>query len=406
MKVLIIDDHEEYCDLLARAIGAEWPGAVVDRLDPAHRVGLGPSFSADGYDVVLLDHELGGSDGLTLLKAFKKNPDFPPVIYLTAHGDERLAVQAIKTGADDYLPKATVTRKLLVDVMRESLRDRAPRSSTRGGFAQAPGELATGVMVKGYEIKERLARGGSSSVYLARSEKRAETVVVKVLHDLIDPSADGAALERFLREYEAVSALNHPNIVRIYDVGVADDHAFIAMEHLPRGTLKERLRLGAIPERDALALTGKIASALTALHEAHILHRDLKPGNVIMREDDTPVLIDFGLAKHLHLTLSVTEPGKIYGTPYYMSPEQGQGGAIDGRSDLYSLGAMLFEMLTGTKPYTAGTPVALIYKHCHAARPRLPARLRGHQALIDDLMAIDPARRPASAKALSERLKL
>ena len=161
------------------------------------------------------------------------------------------------------------------------------------------------------------------------------------------------------------------------------------------------MRSGLTPA-DALRITRDIARALQSIHAVGVLHRDLKPGNVMFRDDGSPVLIDFGLAKDEAFALEVTDHGTIFGTPHYMSPEQGHGEPIDGRSDLYSLGVMLYEMLTGQKPYTAENPMAIIYMHRKAPLPRLPEPLAMVQPLIGKLMAKEPAGRFESAAAAAE----
>jgi serine/threonine protein kinase len=147
-----------------------------------------------------------------------------------------------------------------------------------------------------------------------------------------------------------------------------------------------------------------MAGALGALHEVGVLHRDVKPGNLLMRQDDSVAFIDFGLARQLRLESDITGAGAIFGTPHYMSPEQGHGAPLDERSDLYSLGVVLYEMLTGDKPYVAETPLAVIYLHANAPIPRLPAHLSPLQSLLDGLLAKKPQDRPPSATAIVARI--
>jgi eukaryotic-like serine/threonine-protein kinase len=153
------------------------------------------------------------------------------------------------------------------------------------------------------------------------------------------------------------------------------------------------------PER-AVDYLRQMGRALGAIHDAGILHRDLKPANVMFRPDDTLALIDFGLAKQLRLHAAITGTGQIFGTPYYMSPEQGHAERTDARSDLYSLGCILYEMLTAEKPFVASSAMGVIYKHANAPRPRLPADLKRLQEPLDRLLAIDPADRFQSAAEL------
>ena len=156
----------------------------------------------------------------------------------------------------------------------------------------------------------------------------------------------------------------------------------------------------ALPWRTSLAYLGQMAGALDALHTVGVLHRDLKPGNVLLRADDSVALIDFGLARQLNLDSDITGTGAIFGTPHYMSPEQGHGLPLDERSDIYSLGVIFYEMLMAEKPYVAESPLAVIYKHANEPVPPLPGSLVNLQPLLNSLLAKDPAGRPTSAADL------
>jgi len=408
LRALIIDDHDEFRDLLRHHITTEWPEAVVEEIDPVHQGSAVFDLDASQFDVVLLDHNLGAYTGLQLLEVFRKDPSFPPIVFLTAHGDERLAAAAIKNGADDYLPKKGMTHSLLVTTIRESLRATLMTSLRPGRFVTpGHGDSVVGVKVKGYQILKKLSTGVGSVVYVAHSESRKEDVVLKLLYGDFELSDEHEVLERFLIEFQSIAAVQHSNVVNIYDVGVADDHAFIAMEFIRGGSLRDRLATqGALPPAEAIDIALHITDALTAIHHVGILHRDLKPGNVMFREQGgPPCIIDFGLAKQVQIDREITLPGKIYGTPYYMSPEQGQGHEIDERSDFYSLGVLLFELLTRRKPYVAGTPIALLFKHAHAPIPKLDESLQAYQPLIDCLLAKDPDDRPPYAAHLTAVLK-
>jgi eukaryotic-like serine/threonine-protein kinase len=168
------------------------------------------------------------------------------------------------------------------------------------------------------------------------------------------------------------------------------------MEFFALGDLRRRMRAGVSP-REALRFAIAIARALSAVHAAGVLHRDLKPGNVMLRENGSIALIDFGLSKDAALALDVTDTGTIFGTPHYMSPEQGHAEPLDVRSDLYSLGVIVFEMLTGAKPYRADNPMAIVYKHRKEPLPQLPAPLQAVQPVLDRLLAKLPAQRFANA---------
>jgi serine/threonine protein kinase len=176
------------------------------------------------------------------------------------------------------------------------------------------------------------------------------------------------------------------------------------MEFFTRGDLKQRIEHHVLPD-DALNYALHIALGLEAIHGQGIVHRDLKPGNIMFRSDDSLAIADFGISKHLDAREELTNVGSVLGTPNYISPEQGQGLAVDARSDLYSAGIILFEMLAGRKAYRADTPTAVIYQHVHADIPRLPAGLERYQPIIDSLLAKRPAERYQTASELVVNLQ-
>ena len=403
VRVLIIDDHAEYRLLLAHHVTTEWPSAVVVEHEPASKGPLPPDFTGAEYDVVLLDFKVGGYSGLDWLRDFKRRPGFPPVIFLTDEGDEILAVKAIKAGAEDYIPKHRVEHNYLVSAIKEAVR----KGKRTQALLEHPQERrdtgAFGISIPGYKFLRRLSEGSTSSVFLAETDKPGELRVLKILRQVPDVPEGKSAFERFIQEYEVISRISHPNIVKIFDLGVADDQAYIAMEYFPSGNLKARIAARIAPF-DAVNYLRQIAQALQAIHTVGVLHRDLKPPNVMLRRDDTLALIDFGLAKQLRLDSDLTDTGQIFGTPYYMSPEQGHGDTVDERADIYSLGVIFYEMLMGVKPYLASAPMGVIYKHSHAAIPMLPKELISHQPLLDRMMSKDPKDRFQSADELLDLL--
>lgn len=258
-------------------------------------------------------------------------------------------------------------------------------------------------MLDGFSIVTRLSSTRHSAVYIADRESDGERVVLKVFQKRADAEDSLDAYDRFLSEYSLVASVEHENVVTIYDHMLEEDSSCIVMEYLGGGTLRHQIRVG-IPERQAVIYLRKIASALTAVHEVGILHRDLKPGNVMFRDDGSLVLIDFGLAKRMRLELALTDSGDIFGTPYYMSPEQGHGKDMDERSDIYSLGVIFFEMLTGRRPYQSDSALGIIYKHAKEPVPLLPARVAHYQMMINMMMAKKPGDRIQSAKDITSWL--
>ena len=243
--------------------------------------------------------------------------------------------------------------------------------------------------IRGFRYVSQLAESPVSSVYLAESERNGSKVALKVLHQPPDEGAGVRNFDRFLREYQIAAAIEHPNVARVHDFGVADDHAFIAMEYFPLGDLRGRIKQGIQPLR-ALTFLRQMAEALKVLHDAGVLHRDLKPGNVMLRDELSLALIDYGLSKHVDLDATLTNSGEIFGTPYYMSPEQGHGHDTDARSDIYSIGIIFYEMLMRRKPYVAGTPMQVIYKHAHAPLPELKAEFKRFEEVLYNCIAKDP----------------
>lgn len=397
MKVLLIADDPTYRKLIRQHLVTAFDAPVVIEHAPGVEGRLPPEFCAAGFDAVLLDHAPAGGSGLEWLSDGRARPLFPPVIYLLERPDEEAAAIAIEHGALGAVAKSRIDHRHLAQLLREA--ESAQRRAL-GAFRASPAAEHAykfgHTVIKGVRCIRALATSAISTVYLAESEREAKLVVLKLLRQVPDSNDRGSTFDRFLQEYEIIRQIHHPNVVQIYELGVADDHAFILMEYFPSGDLRARMRRGIVP-LEALRILRQMAAALAAIHAAGVLHRDLKPGNVMLRADGTIALIDFGLAKQLTLDAEITATGEIFGTPYYMSPEQGHGREVDARSDVYSLGVIFYEMLTGKKPYLAPTPMAVIYKHSHAPIPTLPEDLAPWQRILDKLLAKEPPERYQSA---------
>ena len=254
--------------------------------------------------------------------------------------------------------------------------------------------MATEQPVPGYNVVHIIGQGGQAQVFLAEREHDGLRVALKVLNRAL--RQDPVFLQRFVREYKLLASVESPYVARIYDQGFSGDHPYIAMEFLPSGTLAARIREG-LTTRSALRIAGQIAQALSAIHARGIVHRDLKPANILFRADGRPVLVDFGLARDMKVNSTLTVAGQFLATPRYMSPEQCLGLPIDVRSDLYSLGAVLYEMITGRKIYDGANSAEVIAMHVNAPPPRLADLLSLHQPLLDRLLAKEPANRFQSA---------
>ena len=389
---MIVDGQAEFRSLLMHHVTTHWPDAIITAYDPTEAGYLPDEFSGAGNDIVLLGDQTGDRDALPILKQFCKITNFPPVVYFGSLDDE---AAALKSGADCFFERGGIRHDALSVQLSDLLASGRRVSSTGSLFV---GDQKTGIhpLIRGYRFIKKLSATNHSGIYLAERESTGVKVVLKVLQQIPDIADNIGAFDRFLQEYELIAEIHHPNIVHIYDLGVGDDHAHIAMEYLDGGDLKHKLATG-LSESQAVSFLKQIASALAKIHEVGILHRDLKPGNIMLRSDDSVALIDFGLAKRMRLRMELTDEGEIFGTPYYMSPEQGHAESVDHRSDIYSLGVIFYEMLTGKKPFRADTAMGIIYLHAQAPVPLLPPRLSVYQALINMMLAKKPEDRLQTA---------
>lgn len=243
------------------------------------------------------------------------------------------------------------------------------------------------MQIPGYRIIRKINQGGMSTVYLAIQLSVGREVALKVMSPALN--ADPVFSERFQREANIVGQLSHPHIVSIYDIGRFKNLNYIAMDYLAGGSVHDKMSSG-LSANEALRITEEIANSLDHAHDKGYIHRDIKPENILFREDDASVLSDFGVAKTVSSASNMTNAGTVVGTPHYMSPEQARGKPIDGRSDLYSLGVVFFEMLTGSVPYRADEAVAIAIKHLTAPIPKLPPQFSLFQPLLNKLLAKEP----------------
>ena len=275
--------------------------------------------------------------------------------------------------------------------------------------AQTRGDHLTGRVLDGrYLIGSRIARGGMATVYEATDLRLDRTVAVKVMHPGLGDDDEFAA--RFVAEARAAAKLSHPNVVAVFDQGNDDGTVFLAMELIPGHTLRDTIGKEApLSTARTLALLEPVVSALAAAHRAGLIHRDVKPENVLIADDGRIKVADFGLAKAMSATTQHTATGVLIGTVSYVAPELVVEGRSDARADVYAVGVILYELLTGKKPHEGETPIQVAYKHVHEDVPPPSRRVPGIPDYVDALVARATARdreqRPADAGVLLHHLR-
>jgi eukaryotic-like serine/threonine-protein kinase len=402
MRLLVIAARDEYRLLVRKHVEIEWPKASLIE----HRWGedspLDVHFAAAGFDAAIILGVPPTADAEALAAECLAKPEFAPIVLVLVQDAPASAPAAVRRLHRVHGRK--IDRDRLIRAIGAASREQQQwHAAMRAGPEYEQRYRFGTVIIRGHRFIRQVGSGGMCTIYLAESERAGALVVLKVFNQVPDVSERIVSFDRFLQEYEIVAGLKHRNIVRIHDLGIADDHAYIAMEHFPAGDLRQRMKAPLLPPT-ALKYLEQIASALQAIHSVGVLHRDLKPANVMLRADGSLCLIDFGLAKANEMDVSLTGTREIFGTPYYMSPEQGHAEDIDARSDLYSLGVMFYEMLTGRKPYTGATAMEVIYKHKRADLPEIAPQYADYRDILLRLLAKSPADRYQSADALLEAI--
>ena len=266
-------------------------------------------------------------------------------------------------------------------------------------------DITSNYSIPTHKLIKRISRTGMSSVYLAEALDRQERVVVKILEFDPDDKEDILYIKRFIMEYKLLKHMNHPNVAGVYGRHIDTDYSCIIMEYFHNGDLSQQIAAG-ISTDQSIHYLRQITYGLQEVHSRSLIHRDIKPRNILLRKNNTLAISDFGIARVMGKSYSLTLQGIILGSPYYMSPEQiNNDKAMDHRSDLYSLGAVFYEMLTGKKPFRGDSLMKIFYSHLNDPIPELPVLLQEYQPIIDRLLAKQPINRFQSASELLLALK-
>jgi serine/threonine protein kinase/DNA-binding NarL/FixJ family response regulator len=384
IRVLIADDHPIFREGLAKVISRDPRMQVVAEAENgdealAHLTELRP-------DVAVLDLDMPERDGFAVTRGAQEAKLSVKVIILTSHNNEALFQSALDLGVAGYVLKDGAINEIVSAIravaagrhyfspeLSTYLLNRANRPASFAERQPAVSELtaseALGVSLRTFEqrsdprishyrILRKLGEGGMGDVYLAEDDRLDRKVAVKLLNDEFNRNEE--LLQRFIREAKAASALNHPNILTVHDFGQTESGShFIATEYIEGETLRHHIRHSHMNLRQVMDVIVQVASALSTAHQAGIIHRDIKPENVMVRPDSIVKVLDFGLAKlgensaASTLALKDTTPGTILGTVQYMSPEQARGQEVDARTDIFSLGIVLYEIVAGGPPFGA-----------------------------------------------------
>ena len=401
-RCLVVHDDLELRLRLGALVRRAIPTMDADCINCASFDALTPERIA-AYVALFLIVEFGSSDNVVdpLARLARSRDQAPrlPIFVFARGGDERNAARTIKLGANDYWPIHSVKIGELGEVLRRLV-------EPAGGAGAA---IATAVdprrqpQIAGYRLVKTSAESAAASVYLARNDDLAQPVALKV-HALKGRyEVSEADRQRFVRECQILSALNHRSIADVLDFGITDDYLYLALEYFPCGSLRDRLK-NPVSEADAVNYARQIGEALQVLHDAHVVHRDLKPSNLMLTDDNRLILIDFGSASMRHAASDLSRSDLCTGTPYYVCPEQIDNRDPDGRGDLYSLGIVLYEMLVGSLPYVGNNLIEIFTGHRATPVPRLPQRVLRYQPIIDRLLAKEPADRYPSAALFLEDL--
>ena len=392
-KALVIDPSGELRDFLRFCAGRFWPDLEIVSYLWA-RGCPDQAYDWTGFDLVLLEHRLHShyDQGIEWLRAIRRNPTAPPIVLISGELTDSLRSEAERVGAAAVLDKNDLSPRRFAQSVERGLRC---ANSEPSSPEPTPGtDILVPMTIPGFRIVRSLVSTYGRCVSLATDESTQRTVALKVMRT--SAQTDPSTLRRFKHECRTLAALEDSNVSRIFKWGHAENRGFVATEYCPGGNLLERIRLR-VSMQDALTYLVQILRGLEAVHARGILHRNLKPTNLLLREDGALVLTDFGIERDLVDNPRLTNTQSLVSDLQYVSPESVSNGLIDLRSDLYSAGMVFYHMLMGTESFKSNTIPALLEAHLHAPIPRLPRPLGTLQPLLDGLLAKKPGDRFQSA---------
>ncbi len=395
VRCLVVHDDLELRLRLASLARRAIPTIDADCMSGAGFDALPPErVAAYAALLLIIEFSLRDSTADPLARLVRSRGQAPhlPIYVFARGGDERNAARTIRLGANDYWPIHSVKLGELSAALRP-LAEPAFDSATTIIAAADPRRR---LQIAGYRLVKTIAESPTAAVYLARNDDLAQPVALKVQALKGRYEVTDADRQRFVRECQILSSLNHRSIADVLDYGITDEYSYLALEYFPCGSLRDRLK-NPVSEADAVNYARQIGEALQVLHAAQVVHRDLKPSNLMLTEDNRIVLIDFGSARTQLVPGDLSRSDLCTGTPYYVCPEQIDGRDPDGRGDLYSLGVVLFEMLAGALPFVGKNLSEILAGHRLAKVPRLPQPLLRYQPIVDRLMAKQPGGRYATA---------
>ena len=405
-RVLIMRHASGLVNRARRLAIEKWPEARLEVHDLAAYGKPPADFRWDRYSHMLIDDEYLRREGLLWLSELRTKPNFPKIVRVPAEVSRHKPPAEIEVKAPPLPPKrepkpSTSSPAADIKPIRQDRRAETrpePPVESPSMIARADAKRladADSVLraagIQGFTPIKPLGSGATANVCLCERGPDKQQVVLKILKS--EGSGDSDLLSRFVQEYFAASSIDSPYVAKVFEHGFTDSHAYIVMEYFPAGDLRARIARARPDVEEAFIIVGSILAALMSVHEAGIIHRDLKPANVMFRDDGTVALVDFGSARRDADPVAKTLAGVVIGTPYYLSPEQALGGTADERSDLYSVGVMLYELLCGQRMYAAGSLVALFEMHKNAPIPKLPDNLSRHQRFFERLVAKKPDER-------------